>query len=60
MARPAPFANRAFHESDLRRAIGPDAYEHRVATIQSSYDASRFAAQLALHGQAVRERTITR
>ena len=60
MARPAPFANRAFHESDLRRAIGADAYEQRVAAIQSTYDAPRFAAQLALHGQAVREGTIER
>ncbi|MFZ3583100.1 hypothetical protein ACOI1H_13140 [Loktanella sp. DJP18] len=60
MARPAPFANRAFHESDLRRVIGSDAYEQRVAAIQSTYDAPRFAAQLAVHGQAVREGTIDR
>jgi hypothetical protein len=60
MARPAPFANRAFHESDLRRAIGPDAYEQRVTAIQSTYDVSRFAAQLAVHGQAVRVGTIDR
>ena len=60
MARPAPFANRAFHESDLRRAIGDDAYEQRVAAIQSTYNAPRFAAQLAVHGQAVREGTIQR
>ena len=60
MARPAPFANRAFHESDLRRAIGPNAYEQRVAAIQSTYNAPRFAAQLAVHGQAVREGTIDR
>jgi hypothetical protein len=60
MARPAPYANRAFHESDLRRAIGADAYEQRVAAIQSTYDAPRFAAQLAVHGQAVRQGTIDR
>ncbi|SFL63046.1 hypothetical protein SAMN04488004_13421 [Loktanella salsilacus] len=60
MARPAPFANRAFHESDLRRAIGADAYEQHVAAIQSTYDAPRFAAQLAVHGQAVRQGTIDR
>ena len=60
MARPAAFANRAFHESDLRRAIGADAYEQRVAAIQSTYDVSHFAAQLAVHGQAVREGTIDR
>ena len=60
MARPAPYANRAFHESDLRRAIGADAYEQRVTAIQSTYDAPRFAAQLAVHGQAVREGAIDR
>ncbi|MBU1838251.1 MAG: hypothetical protein KJ834_19740 [Alphaproteobacteria bacterium] len=60
MARPAPFANRAFHESDLRRAIGADAYEQRVAAIQLAYDVPHFAAQLAVHGQAVREGTIDR
>ncbi|MFZ3583466.1 hypothetical protein ACOI1H_15015 [Loktanella sp. DJP18] len=60
MARPAPFANRAYHESDLRRAIGTDAYEQRVAAIQSTYDTPRFAAQLAVHGQAVRAGTIDR
>lgn len=58
MARPAPFANRAFHENDLRRAIGPDAYEGRVAAIQARYGANRFAATLAVHGQAVKEGTI--
>jgi hypothetical protein len=60
MARSAPFANRAFHESDLRRAIGADAYEQRVAAIQSAYDATRFVAQLAVHGQAVGEGAIDR
>ena len=60
MAQPAPFANRAFHESDLRRAIGDNAYEQRVTAIQSTYGAPRFAAQLAVHGKAVLEGTITR
>ena len=60
MARPAPFANRAYHESDLRRAIGADAYDQRVAAIQATYHATRFAAQLAVHGQAVKEGTIDR
>ena len=60
MARPAPFANRAFHERELRRAIGSDAYEERVAAIRSTYGARRIAAQLAVHGQAVREGTIDR
>ncbi|MCF7701927.1 hypothetical protein [Loktanella sp. M215] len=60
MARHAPSANRVFHESDLRRAIGADAYEQRVAAIQSTYNVPRFAAQLAVHGQAVRAGTIDR
>ena len=60
MAKPAPFANRAFHESDLRRAIGADAYERRVTTMQSTHNVTRFAAQLAVHGQAVKEGTINR
>ncbi|WP_143520923.1 hypothetical protein [Puniceibacterium antarcticum] len=60
MARAAPFTNRVFHENDLRRVIGPDAYEQRVAAIQSTYGGTRFAAQLAVHGQAVKAGTITR
>lgn len=55
MARPAPFANKAFHESDLRKAIGKDAYDQRVAAIQKTYGANHFAAKLAIHGQAVKE-----
>jgi hypothetical protein len=60
MAHPAPFANRAFHESDLRRAIGSDAYEIKVAALLASYGGTRFAAQLAVLGQAVRDGTIDR
>ncbi len=55
MARPAPFANKAFHEGDLQKAIGKDAYDHRVAEIQRTYGANHFAAKLAVHGQAVKE-----
>ena len=55
MARPAPFANKAFHESDLRKAIGTDAYDLRVEVIQKTYGATRFAAKLAVHGQAVKD-----
>lgn len=58
MARPAPFANRAFHENDLRRAIGSEEYDKRVRAIQGRYGATRFAARLAVHGQAVKEGTV--
>ena len=58
MARPAPFANKAFHESDLRQAIGTKAYDRRVAVIQKTYGATQFAAKLAVHGQAVKDGTI--
>ncbi len=59
MARAAPFENRAFHEIDLRRAIGAEAYEQRVTEVRLTCGVGRFAAQLAVHGQAVREGTIT-
>lgn len=55
MARAAPYANHNFHESDLRRLVGPSGYDARIAAIQNRYGASRFAARLAVHGQAVRE-----
>lgn len=54
MARPAPFQNRYFHQSDLQRRIGSDAYEARVTELMERYRASRFAAELAVHGEAVR------
>jgi len=59
MAKPAKVANRQFHESDLTRAIGREAYDQRVVAIQTKYGANRFAAQLAVHGQAVKEGTIS-
>ena len=55
MAKPARFDTRAFHERDLMKAIGAKAYEKRVTEIQQQYTASRFAAKLAVHGEAVRE-----
>ncbi|TCS55613.1 hypothetical protein EDD52_13016 [Primorskyibacter sedentarius] len=58
MARPAPYANKDFHEQDLRRAIGNDAYDGRVSEIRKTYGASQFAAKLAVHGQAVKDGTI--
>lgn len=54
MARPAPFSNRQWHKSDLIRRIGQPAYDGRVAALIERYGGGRFAAELAVHGQAVR------
>ena len=54
MARPAPFSNRQWHKSDLIRRIGEPAYDGRVAALIERYGGGRFAAELAVHGQAVR------
>lgn len=50
---PAPFINRHFHESDLKRAIGERSYEQQVADLRAKFGCSRFQAQLAVHGMAV-------
>ena len=50
----APFANRHFHESDLRRKLGQAAYEQRVAETAVAYNCTGFSAKLVLHGLAVR------
>lgn len=60
MARAAPFSNRQWHRSDLIRRIGQPAYEARVAALIERYGGGRFAAELAVHGQAVRAGEITR
>lgn len=57
---PAPFSNRYFHEADLKRAIGAEAYVARAAEIQARFGCSEFQAKLALHGAAVAAREITR
>ena len=54
MAQPARFENRAFHQRDLIRKIGQQAYETRITAIQARYGIKRLAAQLAVHGQAVK------
>ena len=54
MARSAPFSNRQWHKSDLIRRIGQPAYDGRVAALIDLYGGGRFAAELAVHGQAVR------
>lgn len=54
MARAAPFSNRLWHKSDLIRLIGQTAYDGRVEALIARYGGGRFAAELAVHGQAVR------
>jgi hypothetical protein len=49
----APSGNREFHARDLRRAIGTEVYEARVTEAIQRYGCSKFAATLAVHGQAV-------
>lgn len=60
MARPAPFKNRHWHKSDLIRRIGPAAYDERVKALIERYGGTRFAAELAIHGQAVQAGEISR
>jgi hypothetical protein len=49
----APVRNRQFHEADLRRTIGQEAYEARVIGIMTRFGCPRFASALAVHGRAV-------
>lgn len=60
LAQPAPFENRHFHRSDLQRCIGSDAYENRLETMMERFDCSRFQAELAVHGEAVKRGEIGR
>lgn len=60
LARPAPFENRHWHKRDLIRRIGPAAYEERIDAVLVRYGGNRFAAELAIHGQAVQAGEITR
>jgi hypothetical protein len=56
----APSINRQFHASDLCRAIGQAAYDARVLDVIRQFGCARFAATLAVHGQAVLAGEITR
>ena len=56
----APFANRHFHENDLKRVIGKELYNLRLAELRTVFGCSEFQAKLALHGRAVRDGTIPR
>jgi hypothetical protein len=58
MAKPARFENRAFHQRDLIKAIGANASENRIQQVVTQYGVTRFAAQRAVHGQAVSQRSI--
>lgn len=58
LARPAPSGNRDFHRQDLERLIGRVAYEVRIAAMMERLNLGRFAATLAVHGQAVKAREI--
>ena len=58
LIRHAPVKNWRFHERDLQRIIGREAYDQRVRAIQARLGANQFAAALAVHGEAVRAREI--
>lgn len=58
--RAAPSSNRQFHASDLCRLIGQAAYEARVLDVVRRFGCPRFAAILAVHGQAVLAGEISR
>lgn len=49
----APSKNWQFHASDLRGLIGQPAYDARVCDVVSRFACPKFAAILAVHGQAV-------
>lgn len=53
LIRHAPVKNWQFHERDLQRVIGKEAYDERVRALQARLGVNRFAAALAVHGEAV-------
>ena len=58
LIRLAPVQNWRFHEGDLERRIGREAYAERVSAMQARLGLNRFAAALAVHGEAVRDAEI--
>jgi hypothetical protein len=56
----APSGDREFHASDLRRLIGKAAYDARVLDVVRQFENPKFAAILAVHGQAVLAGEISR
>jgi hypothetical protein len=59
LIRHAPVINWRFHERDLQRIVGREAYEERVGAMQAKLRVNRFAAALAVHGEAVSAGEIT-
>lgn len=55
----APSRNWQFHASDLCRLIGQTAYDVRVTEAVRRFRCARFAAMLAVHGEAVSAREIS-
>ncbi|NBZ89216.1 hypothetical protein [Stagnihabitans tardus] len=53
LAALAPVGNWQFHQADLLRQIGADRYEDRIRVLMDRLGVKRFAAMLAVHGQAV-------
>ena len=49
----APFANRHFHESDLRAKIGTNGYVQRLRDVQTTYTCGELQAKMIVHGAAV-------
>ncbi|MDP3196239.1 hypothetical protein [Tabrizicola sp.] len=49
----APSKNWQFHASDLFKLIGPTAYDARVIEVAREFRCPKFAAILAVHGEAV-------
>jgi hypothetical protein len=58
LIRLAPVTNWRFHEQDLERRIGHEAYAERIRAMQARLGLNRFAAALAVHGEAARMREI--
>jgi hypothetical protein len=58
LMRLAPVKNWRFHERDLERRIGRIAYTERVNAMQARLGLNRFAAALAVHGEAASMREI--
>lgn len=58
LIRLAPVTNWRFHEQDLERRIGREAYAERIRAMQARLGLNRFAAALAVHGEAARGKEI--
>lgn len=58
LIRLAPVSNWRFHEQDLERRIGRKAYAERIRAMQARLGLNRFAAALAVHGEAAKMREI--